>query len=143
MPEQQQYGEKYEKEAEKREKEREKEEKTWDEKWRHDPLGSALWAIVLIWAGSVFFVDQMGLLDRIVEGLDAWGVVLAGAGVIMVVGIVIRLLVPAYRKPITGDAIIAALLLGAGLSAILETALVWPLILIVLGVVILVRGLGR
>ena len=46
------YGEKYEKEEEKSEKEHEKEEKgNWEEKWHRDPLSTARWAVIFIWAG--------------------------------------------------------------------------------------------
>lgn len=65
-----QYSEKEEKDVEKREEKEEKEEKSWEEKWHRDPLGTATWAVILIWAGLVLLADNMGLLTRF-EILDA------------------------------------------------------------------------
>jgi len=138
----QHYGEKYEKEEEKDEKEHEKEEKTWDEKWRHDPLGAFTWATILVWAGVVLLVGNMGLLANL-GGLDAWGLVFAGAGLILFMEVFVRLLVPSYRRPVGGSFIFAAVLLGIGLGKMLNTDLVWPLVLIAIGLSVLVRGFLR
>ena len=51
-----------EKEQEKRE-EKSPEEKNWEEKYRRDPLGSVIWACILIWAGLVFLADNLKLID--------------------------------------------------------------------------------
>jgi hypothetical protein len=46
--------EKEEKERHEHEKDDEKrEEKSPEEKWRRDPVGSVIWACILIWAGVV------------------------------------------------------------------------------------------
>jgi hypothetical protein len=134
--------EKYEKEAEKQEKEHEKDEKTWDEKWRRDPLSAALLAAVLVWAGLVLLADNLNVLARY-ERLDAWGIVLIGAGLIVLAGVVIRLLVPSYRRPVMGITILGVFLLGAGLGNILDEDVVWPLMLITFGVIILLRAVLR
>ena len=83
-----QYHEKHEKE----EKEEEKAEKSWDEKWRRDPLSALVWATILIWAGLVFLANNLGLLARY-ERVDAWGFVFIGAGVIILLEVMLRLLV--------------------------------------------------
>ena len=55
-----------EKTEEKNEKELEKrEEKSAEEKYRRDPLGSIIWACILIWAGVVLLLNQLGYLDQI------------------------------------------------------------------------------
>jgi hypothetical protein len=141
------YGGKHEKEEEKGEKEHEKEyekehEKSWDEKWRRDPIAAAVWAIILIWAGVVLLVDNLDIVVRL-EWFDAWGVILAGASLIVLAGVVIRLLVPSYRGPVTGSVILSVVLLGFGLSVLLQTNLVWALVLIAIGAIMLLRGLGR
>lgn len=131
------------KDDEKAEKERgkhEKEDLTWDEKWRRDPLSAAAWATVLIWAGLVLLAENLGLLVR-VEQLNSWGLILTGAGLIVLLEVAVRLLVPAYRRPVGGSLIWGAILLGLGLGNLIGAAITWPLILIAVGVGLLLRGL--
>jgi hypothetical protein len=137
-----QYYEKAEKEEEKNEKEREKEEKTWEEKWRRDPLGAIIWAVILMWAGVVLLADNLQMLARFGD-FEPWGLILAGAGVIVLLEVILRLLVPSYRRPVGGSFIFAALLLGGGLQILTGKAIVWALVLIAIGVGILLRGVFR
>ncbi len=138
-----QYYEKAEKEEEKSEKEHEKEEKTWEEKWRRDPLSAIIWALILIWAGTVLLADNLQVLARFGD-LSPWGLILAGAGVLVLLEVILRLLVPAYRRPVGGTFIFAALLLGGGLQILTGQAIIWALVLIAIGVGILLRGVfGR
>jgi hypothetical protein len=152
QPEQPQYEqpqyeyEKYEKEEEKREKETEKEEKTWEEKWRRDPLGAAVWAAILIWAGLVLLVQNMGLLANLTIGdtsVEAWPIILIGAGLILLLEVAVRVLVPSYRRPVGGSIIFAVIVVGIGLGDLFGWTVVWPLILIAIGVGMLLRGLIR
>jgi hypothetical protein len=148
-----------EKELEKKEeKANEKsEEKTWDEKWQRDPLTGVIWAAIFIWAGLVLLASNLGLLNWVLQGASeitglgmlnnivrAWPLVLVGAGVIILIGVLIRVLVPAYRKPVTGSIIIAVILIGIGLGDLINWGIIWAVVLIVLGIAILTRGLrGR
>jgi uncharacterized membrane protein YjjP (DUF1212 family) len=129
--------EKLEKQEEKEEKE--KGEKNWDEKWRRDPLSAAVWAAILIWAGLVLLASNMGLMVRL-EWLDAWGLIFIGAGLIALLEVVIRLFIPDYRRPVTGTLIFAIILLAVGLGNLVGWDVIWPLVLIIVGVSILVRG---
>jgi hypothetical protein len=124
------------------EKEAEKDEKTWDEKWRRDPLSAAVWAIILIWAGVALLADNVGLLARF-ERLDIWGLIFIGAGGIVFLEVVVRLLVPSYRRPVGGTLVFAVVLVGLGLNNLFGWELTWPLILIAIGVGILLRGFLR
>jgi hypothetical protein len=54
--------------------------------------------------------------------------------------IAIRLLVPEYRRPVLGTFILAVVFFGIGLG---NWELIWPLILIVIGASILLRGVFR
>jgi hypothetical protein len=138
MSDDQYYG-KHEKEEEKEDEKEEKEEKNWDEKWRRDPLSALVWASILIWAGLVLLASNLGLLIRF-ERIDAWGFVFIGAGVILVLEVVVRLLVPDVRRPVLGTFIIAIVLLAIGLGNLVNWGLIWALVLIVIGLVIVVRG---
>jgi len=143
-----------EKEMEKRE-EKAPEEKNWDEKWRRDPLSAVVWAAIFIWAGLVLLAETTGYLNtlnirgafapesRFLAGATAWSLIALGAGVIVIIEIIVRILVPAYRRPITGSLILAVILIGIGLGNLWNWDVVWPLILIILGLSILTRGLMR
>jgi low affinity Fe/Cu permease len=133
------YNEKDEKEEEKRAEKEEKEEKNWDEKWRRDPLSALVWAAILIWAGLVLLANNLNLLVRF-EGLDVWGLIFIGAGLIVLLEVVVRLLVPDYRRPVTGTLIFGIILLAIGLGNLVDWGLIWPLVLIIIGVSIVVRG---
>jgi len=143
------------------EKEREKteeksEEKSWEEKWQRDPLIGYLWAAIFIWAGLVFLASNLGLLDQILVGVTqysglggfgeivrAWPLVLVGAGVILLIGVLLRLFVPAYHKPIWGQLILAIILIGIGLGDLIDWGIIWAVALIILGIAILTRGFRR
>jgi len=143
-----------EKDKEKRE-EKSPEEKNWDEKWRRDPLGSVVWAVIFIWAGLVFLASNLGYLDSLysrasgIPGfgfpfrLEAWSLVLAGAGVILLIEVVVRLLIPAYRRPVGGTLILGFILIGVGLGDLISWSIIWPLIIIALGLSIIFRGFLR
>ena len=141
MSDRQVYGKEEEK-AEKEQEKNEKEDMTWDEKWRRDPLSAAVWAIILIWAGLVLLADNLGLFARL-EWFSAWGFILTGAGLIVLLEAVVRLLMPAYRRPVGGTLIWGAILVGIGLGNMFSAAITWPLILIAIGVGLLLRGLLR
>lgn len=138
------------------EKEREKrEEKSPDEKWRNDPLGTVTFALILIWAGIVLLLDNLGTLDDWVRQLidatgwtflrnhDSWQYIALGAGVLVVIEIIIRLLVPRYRRSIVGSIIWAIILFGLGLGGWVNWNIIWPLIIILLGLSIIFRGVFK
>ncbi len=129
-----------EKEEEKRTEKEEKEEKSWDEKWRRDPLSALVWAAILIWAGLVLLASNLGLLGRF-EQLDAWALIFIGAGLLVLLEVVVRLLVPEYRRPVTGTLVFGIILLAIGLGNLVGWTLIWPLVLIIIGVSIVLRGL--
>jgi len=142
-----------EKEMEKQE-EKKPEEKNWDEKWRRDPLSAVVWAGIFIWAGLVLIANNAGWLKNLqlkaiqiegvnISGLEAWSLILLGAGVIVLIEVAIRLLVPAFRRPVGGNIFFALILIGVGLSNMFKWDIIWPIILIALGLSILLRGMLR
>ena len=127
---------------EKEEKEEKHDEKDREEKWRRDPLSGMVWAAILIWAGLVLLADNLRLLASF-QQLQAWALILIGAGVILLVEVVIRLTMPAYRRPVVGTLIFGLILIGAGLGEVLSWDVIGPLVLIGVGVFILTRVFWR
>lgn len=145
MSEEQEYhGEKYEKEEEKSEKEHEKDEKGhWEEKWHRDPLSAARWAIILIWAGiALLLANNLPFIANL-KWLDGWGLAFAGAGVILLLEVVVRVLVPAYRRAVSGILILAAVFLGIGLGDLFGWEVTGALVLIAVGGGMLLRSFMR
>jgi hypothetical protein len=142
-----------EKEEEKEEEKRhEKEEKTSEEKWRRDPVGGLVGAVVLIWIGVVLLAANVGWLQEF--GLrneipmaepQTWAIILLGAAAITLLGVLARVLVPAYRRPIGGSIVFAAILVavGIGLWTSWDWGQYWPVVLVVIGVAIILGGLLR
>ncbi len=129
------------------EKKREKEEKG-----RSDSLNTLTWGAIFIWAGLVFLADNMGLLASLqarepVPGffflrLEAWALIFIGAGIIVLIEAAIRYLVPTYRRAVTGTVILGIVFLGIGLGNLTTWSIIWPLVLIALGILVLLRGMG-
>ena len=140
--------EKEEKEEKERQADEKHEEKSPDEKWRRDPLGAVVWACILIWAGVVLMLSNAGTLGSIadslsLEKLEAWPVISLGIGAILLGEIVVRLIMPVYRRPIIGTLILAVIFLGAGVQQITNKDIVWALVLIAIGIGLLFRGAFR
>jgi len=130
------------------------EEKSEKEGKNHngDSLSALVWALILIWAGLVFLASNMGWLDQIQAqqflpeelhfiGLSTWSVIFLGAGGIVFVEAMIRILVPAYRSSSSGNFFLAAIFLGIGLGGIFGWRLVWPFLLIAMGLSALANAL--
>lgn len=148
-----------EKTEEKNEKELEKrEEKSPEEKYRRDPLGSIIWACILIWAGVVLLLNQLGYLEQLKDILYAkqavwtlgfpgdfsvWGFIFLGAAVILFFEVLLRLFIPAYRKPVTGTIILAFVFLGIGLGNVLRWEFIFALVLIAIGLSIVIGSFTR
>lgn len=142
-----------EKEHEKRE-EKTPEEKSWEEKYRRDPLGPIIWGLILLWAGLVLLLSNMGMLDSLLRRTinaplwvgrlsQGWSLVMLGAGVILLVEAVIRFAMPVYRHSLVGTVILAILFIGIGLGDLVSWNILWPLVLIAMGLIIVARGFLR
>jgi len=95
--------------------------------------------------------NNFGLLDRIRIPFanryvdfpffaDAWPFFFMGAGLILLIEVLLRLTMPEYRRPVMGTFILAIVFFGIGLG---NWNVIWPLVLIVIGVSILLRGAFR
>ena len=111
-------------------------DESWDEKWRRDPVEAAVWAFVLIWAGIVWLLSNVGTLENIFgEKAEWWAVGFLGAGFIVLLGVGARLVVPSWRRPITGSLILGLIFIGIGLGQITGGwVVVGPLVLIGIGI---------
>jgi hypothetical protein len=151
--------EKDEKPVEEKEEKDEKELLKHDEKVEErDALSRAAWAFILIWAGLVFLAVNTGWMDRFLSarifsrwmpaGFEVlepgiWGVIMLGAGIILLIEVIIRLLLPTYRRHFGGTLILAAVFIGVGLGNFYGWDLVWPFVLIALGASVLLGGFFR
>jgi hypothetical protein len=136
------------------------EEKSVNEKWTRDPLAALVWASILIWAGVVLLFSSFGAFETLADfirelpiqdwaigggesrylDLGAWNVFFVGAAAILFLEAAVRLLVPAYRRSVTGTLILGFVFLGIGLG---NWTCIWALGLIALGISILIRGFTR
>lgn len=135
----------------------EKELRKHDEKIeQRDVLSSLVWAAILIWAGLVFlavnlgwlktFLSSFGLFGDLPAGLKmvepaVWAIIMLGVGFILLAEVVVRLLVPSFKRRVIGILILAMVFIGSGLGNFFGWDLVWPFILILLGVGVLLGGL--
>ena len=120
-------------------------EKRFDEKSRRDPLSSMIWAGILIWVGVSLLANNLGILDTVpfLNQFEPWSLAFAGAGVIILFEVLIRLTVPQYSGPVIGTLILGLILLSIGMGEIVAWGLIWPVIVIVAGVLILARSFMR
>jgi hypothetical protein len=125
---------------------------------RRDILSSITWAIILIWAGLAFLAVNSGWLDRLISHSfmprylpdnmvifepAVWEIIILGAGVILLVEVVIRLMVPSLRRHVIGTLVPGVIFIGIGLGNFIGWDLIGPFILIALGISVLIVGLLR
>ncbi len=90
-------------------------------KW--DSLDKMIFGITLIWGGIVFLIYNLSMDE------EAWPLFFLGAGILVLVKVVIRFLNRPYRKSIIGDLIWTGFLFMVG-----DWDYIWPFIIIVIGV---------
>ncbi len=136
MPEQRYRNEKEEKQ-EKDEKARD--EKSQEEKWRHDPLGRVIFGLIVIAVGILFLLAS----QEIIPWEDWWAYLLLSLGCIFLFEVLLRSIMPAHRRPVSGKLIAGLVLIAIGASNIYGLGTWWPLIIIGVGVFILFGALLR
>ncbi len=101
-----------------------------------DALSGIIWGAVLVVAGLIFLASTLNLFPS--PGVNVLGLVFLAGGVLFLLEVVIRLTVPAYRRPVTGTLIFAFILLAISIGFLFGFQNVWPIIIIGVGIIILV-----
>jgi len=117
------------------------ENKVGNEQEQRKRIESLWWAGVLIWAGLIFAADSLGILPQVGEA-DAWSWVFLGAGLLATPGNFYRASSVDTPNPTTWDWVWGGIFLILGLGGFMVLYISWPLILILVGGVTLVRALG-
>lgn len=99
----------------------------------------AFWAGAFIWAGLVLLADNVDVLPEI-EGASVWSWILTGAGLWALAVNVWRTVSPREPNPDGGDLFWTGVLLVLGLAGFFDWDIAFPVILIVLGGVLLIRA---
>jgi cation transport ATPase len=133
-----------EKEEEKRREKQDEKGRSMDEKWQHDRLRALSIAVILIWGGLVALAGTLELFNYHWDS-HGWAIFLLGVGVILIVKVIIRALIPEYRRPIGASVIIGIILLAVGIFDLIgwKWDYIWPIILIAIGLFIVLRGVFR
>ena len=99
-----------------------------------------MFAVVLVWAGVAWILSNTGVFGG---GIDIWPVILAGGGVIIILGVIVRLLIPEYRRPVGGNLVFGFVLIGVGLGQLVGWSIVGPLVLIAIAISIIIGVVSR
>lgn len=113
-----------------------------EEKGPSDRLGSAAWAVILIFAGVAMLAVTTGAFSWL-NWANVWGLIFMAAGVVVGVEVVLRLLMPEYRRPVRGQIVLAVVLFIIGLGGVTNWENLWPLFLIGVGIAILIGAFLR
>jgi cation transport ATPase len=131
-------GEKEEKDEKDRRERVEKQEK----EQRRDPLSNVMGALFLIMLGVILLIQAQGWITWSEFG-GLWNLFFIGAGLLLLLEAALRLMLPAYRRPILGQIVGGMVLLAIGLGGMTRFELTGPIILIGIGLAILLGGLFR
>ena len=95
-------------------------------------MGAVVGAGIFIWAGLVLLAGNLGILENlrsavsdipalgVLGSVRTWGLILVGAGAIVLLGVLARLALPAYRRPVGGSIIFGLVLIGLGLGNLIS-----------------------
>ena len=129
-----------EKQQEKEQEKKQEKGQGLDEKYRRNPLGFVSFALLIIWLGVVLLLQNA---DVISDNDRGWAIFLWGGGVIILAGALLRLLVPAWRRPVVGSFIWGAIWVGVGFGLRYESwEVIGPIVIIAIGVAILAGRLA-
>jgi len=137
---QEEYRRKNEKQEKEEKEEKDRGEREWDkgEQWTGgDALGPLVWGLVIIFAGLAFAAINLGMYPWLTWD-NVWSVIFIGAGLLFLLEVILRILMPTYRRPIRGRIILAFVALAIGLGGIIGWEVTWPLIIIAVGLAVII-----
>lgn len=117
----------------------EKKEEGMEEKWHRDPFSAIFTGLIIAMIGLFLFLAAQGYIGW----GKWWAYFLLGLGGIFIIEVIVRSVIPEYRKPIFGKLVAGVVLICIGAGNIYGLREWWPLIIIVVGVAILILGLRR
>ncbi len=132
---------KHHKKGEKSEK-HEKEEKGGEkeEKFTRDPISAIFVGVLVIFLGIVFYFASNEMYG--ISWENVWNYILMCVGGAFLLSALLHSIVPQYRRPIMGEALVGLILLTVGIVSIYEIEW-WPLVLIIVGALVIIYGLGK
>lgn len=104
-----------------------------------DFINMTTWAAIFIWAGLVLLPAKVNLITALTNW-GVWSLAFIGAGVIVLLGMLICLLWSECARPKGRRLILALILLGIGLQGVVGWQIIWPVVLITIGISIMLRG---
>jgi hypothetical protein len=116
------------------------EKRSTRERYNSDPVSNFAWATILIWAGLVFLARNLGWLVALPGDMGIWSIILIGAGLIILLEVLFRQLVRRQQGPVRSSLFLAVVLTGIGFGSIFGWSIVWPFILIAVGLSILFKN---
>jgi hypothetical protein len=93
--------------------------------------------LIIIFAGLAFAAVNLGMYPWLTWE-NVWSVIFIGAGLLFALEVIIRILMPTYRRPIRGRIILAFVALAIGLGGLIGWEVTWPLIIIAVGLAIVI-----
>lgn len=115
-------------------------EKARCQKAPRDLVNTITWAACFVWAGLVLIPDKLNFITASTRW-GAWSLIFVGTGIIVLLGILICRLWPEYYRPVWRRLMLALVLLGIGLQGVVGWRIIWPILLIAIGVSIALRGI--
>ena len=129
--------------------EEKQQEKGWDvdfekgEMWADmapsDRLSQLTWGAIVLWAGVVFLGNSLNATQSLIT--QPWSWIFAGSGVLLLLEVAARIVIPEYRARPGLRMIAGVILLMLGLGIGISFATIWPLIIIVIGLSLLFNHL--
>ncbi|MFC1948347.1 hypothetical protein ACFLXY_10570 [Chloroflexota bacterium] len=104
--------------------------------WKNDRMDSIWWGLSFIWGALILLAGIINFGDGS-SWWNGWGVFFTGLGIITLIGIIIRLLLPMYRRKLVSGLIWGILFLAIGLGTWGNTEWFWVAAIFVVGISIL------
>ena len=110
--------------------------------WEQDRIDAIGWAAAFVWGAVVLVLEATGVGSDY-SWWEGWAIFFTGAGAIVLIATVFRVLMPEYRSSWPGSLIFGLILLCIGLGDWAGWGWIWALPLFAIGVAILQSVLSR